>query len=459
MMEFRKKKVVVMGLGLNQGGLGVARYLVNEEADVIVTDMKTATELQETIEIIKKDPKLKHIKLVLGEHRNSDIDQADYVVKNPAVPLESPFIQYAYQKGVPVITEFDIFFDAIQSRKNVLTIGVTGTRGKSTTTALIAHILQRVQDLPVYLVGNIRKSALDILHNLPDKAIICIELSSFQLELLKHSPDIAVFTSFFPDHLNRHHTLEEYFRAKSQIFLHQKSGGKLIINDDIPVLHTIQTSLHTNHLIRVSRVNLQANYVLSDALVIQNQEIMHTRHLRLQGEHNQMNASLAVAAVHQALGTEYKVEKVNMALQEFNGLPGRQQIVATIRGVDYVNDTTSTMPDALVTALKSFYHRSLVLIIGGNDKGLDYYSLKEVASRAHIKKIFLTPGSASKKLQEVFPQSLEEVKTTHEAFVKATQVAIEGDVVLFSPGATSYGEFRHEFERGDAFDAYVLGLR
>jgi UDP-N-acetylmuramoylalanine--D-glutamate ligase len=458
MMDFTGKNVLVMGLGLNQGGLGVARYVASKGASVIVTDLKSRDLLQETIAQIEQDELLRGVELVLGEHREKDVDWADYVVKNPAVPVESKYIQYAYEKDIPVITEFEIFFDALKGREGVVTIGVTGTRGKSTTTAMVYHLLKNVQDTPVYLVGNIRKSALEILDALPERAFICIEMSSFQLELLKSSPDVAVFTSLFPDHLDRHHTMEAYLLAKSHIFLYQQPGGKLIVNDDNHYLHHHLATPLTTRVFRVSREHQNVEYSLGESLMFEDTELMRVEDIAIPGEHNEMNAALAVATVHQVLGQEVDVAKISQAFRSFTGLPGRLELVRTVNGVSYINDTTSTMPDALITALKAFQDKSLVLIVGGNDKGLDYSEIKSVQEKANIRKVFLTPGSAKEKLLEVFGELVEEVESSQDAFRRSTEEAEVGDVVLFSPTATSFGEFRHEFDRGDAFVEYVNSL-
>jgi UDP-N-acetylmuramoylalanine--D-glutamate ligase len=458
MMDFTGKNVLVIGLGLNQGGLGVARYVVSKGGNVIVTDLKSREALRETVAEIEQDDSLTNIELVLGEHREQDVDWADYVVKNPAVPVESTYIQYAYEKKIPVITEFEMFFDALKGKEGVVTIGVTGTRGKSTTTAMIYHLLKHIQDIPVYLVGNIRKSALEILDELPEKAFICIEMSSFQLELLKSSPDVAVFTSLFPDHLDRHHTMEEYLLAKSHIFLYQQPGGKLIMNDDNHYLHHHLAAPLSTRVFRVSREHEDVPYILQDSLVFEEVKLMQVKDISIPGEHNQMNAALAVATVHQVLGERLDVKKVAQALQSFSGLPGRQELVGVVHGVKYINDTTSTMPDALITALRSFQDDSLVLIVGGNDKGLDYRPIKSVVTSCNLKKVILTPGTAGEKLKEVFGD-VEEVESSQEAFRRATEIADEEDVVLFSPTATSFGEFRHEFDRGDAFTEYVGSIK
>lgn len=458
MIDFTGKNVLVMGLGLNQGGLGVARYVAMKGANVIVTDLKSRELLRETIAEIEHDESLQGVELVLGEHRKGDIEWADYVVKNPAVPVESEYIQYAYEKNIPVITEFEIFFDALRGRQGVQTIGVTGTRGKSTTTAMIYHILKSIQEIPVYLVGNIRKSALEILDELPTEAYICIEMSSFQLELLKSSPDIAVFTSLFPDHLDRHHTMEGYLLAKSHIFLYQQPGGVLIMNDDNHYLHHHLKAPISTKVYKVSREHQEVQYVLGKSLQYNGIELMQVTDISVPGEHNEMNAALAVAAIHQMLDKKLDVKKLSEAVKSFSGLPGRQELVGTVNGVKYINDTTSTMPDALATALTAFKSDSIVLIVGGNDKGLDYAPIAKVAANIRLKKVFLTPGTAEEKLAQVFSGNVEKVESSRIAFEKASEIAKSGDVVLFSPAATSYGEFRHEFDRGDSFLKYVKSL-
>ena len=172
-----------------------------------------------------------------------------------------------------------------------------------------------------------------------------------------------------------------------------------------------------------------------------------------------MNASLAVATVHQLLGADFNSTEVGQALQTFQGLPGRQEQIGIVNGVTYINDATSTMPDAVITALKAFQDKSIILITGGNDKQLDYTNIKKVAANSNLKKVLLVPGTALAKLQEEFsPDIIQNMSSTSEAFKVATELAEAGDYVLYSPAATSFGEFRHEFDRSDSFKEYVTNL-
>ena len=210
--NFKNKKIVVMGLGLHGGGVGVARFFAKQGARVLVTDLRKKAELKESLEKLKDWP----IKYVLGKHRSEDFKNQDLIIKNPAVPNQSKYCQIAQRNGIPIETDIGLFFELCPAP----IIGVTGTKGKSTTASLIAQILKSAKGgkrPKVVLAGNIRTSVLDQLPRIKKNSRVVLELSSWQLEgLAKHkkSPHLAVMTNFKPDHLNRYQNLKEYFQAK-----------------------------------------------------------------------------------------------------------------------------------------------------------------------------------------------------------------------------------------------------
>lgn len=410
-MMFQTKKVTVMGLGLHGGGVGVAKWLVEQGARVLITDLKTKKELGSSLE------KLQNFKLqyILGRHRASDFKTADLIIKNPGVPKESPYLGLARADGIPIETDISLFFRFWPGK----IIGVTGTRGKSTTATLIYQILKKAK-LPAYLAGNIGQSVLNLLSikTYSEKTFAVLELSSWQLEdaaHIKRSPDIAIITNIFPDHLDRYQSFAAYVQAKKNIFRFQKSEDYLLLNRESPFLRK---------LARESRARVKW----------------------FRGQFHGANANAAALA---AKILKVPGSVIASALKDFPGLEHRLEHCHTWRGIRFYNDSAATSPEATIMALKNF-DRKPILIAGGADKNLDYKEL------AHCIKLFakiaiLLPGTASHKLWEV---GLPTVDLT-EALKLVKKIAKSGDIVLFSPAAASFNLFANEFDRGKKFKNYV----
>lgn len=431
---FKDKKVIVMGLGLLGGGVGVAKFFVKQGAKVLVTDLKTKNQLRESIQKLKGLP----IKYVLGRHRNKDFIDADLIIKNPAVPKNSPYLKIAEKHNIPVRTDIDIFFDLCP----VPIIGITGTKGKSTVATLIYLFLKKKYPKTI-LAGNIGLSPLEILPKINKKTKVILELSSFELEDLRKSPKIAVVTTLFPDHLNRYKNFKDYVNAKKSIFKYQKKDDILILNYDNP----------------------ETRKLASEALA-------RVRFFR----DSNVSAALAVAKL-------FKIPKkdIKKILSNFKGIPNRQELIATKNGIKYFNDTTATTPQSVILAIKTFKKRfpksKIILIAGGLDKNLNY---KELAKniRGKINYLVLLPGTASDKLKkELKGFSMFPAKSMRGAVKKAANIAKKGDIVLLSPGAASFTPhfqkrkkggtlsiqkesggfnlFKNEFDRGEQFKKYV----
>src|SRR5581483_515056 len=231
-MKLKDKRVLVMGLGLHGGGVGVTRWLLKQGARVTVTDLKKPNELRPTTSQLGDAP----VEWVLGEPRLVDFVNADLIVRNPGVPRESRYLEFARARGIPVWMELGLFLEQLP-RGAAQVIGITGTKGKTTTTVLTGEILRRVAPKTV-VAGNLRVSALEALDRIDAETPVVLEMSSFQLEEfqeLKISPHLAAITNVYPDHLNRYQDLDEYAWAKAQIFLHQSPRDHLILNFDNPI--------------------------------------------------------------------------------------------------------------------------------------------------------------------------------------------------------------------------------
>ncbi len=455
-MDWTNKNVTVMGFGLNGGGLGVSQYLLDRGAIVTITDLKSAEDLLSSVQSLQTHPRGSSVRFVLGEHRKEDFTNADVVIKNPAIPSDSPYLQLAHKANVSIQTDLQIF---LEYHRGIPTappiIGITGTRGKTTTSSLIAEIL-RMSGKRVALAGNVRKSVLDILPQFEELDYIVLELSSFQLADVTISPEYAVITNIYPDHLNRYDSMKAYVADKQHIYQFQTSNDTAFFWIDQPEYGAQFADEAPGNVVRVSVTN--DNITTAD-ITIRNRAIYGGTQglatfddIALRGEHNQLNASMAIAVAH-SLGIQ--PIDIQKGLQNFQGVSGRQESLGEFEQVEYINDTTSTMPVALITALKTYQDKPLHLICGGENKRLTYENLAQ-AIHSKVQSIVLLPGEASQAIKESLAKAqlleiVEEVETLADAIDFVAQQSQAGDRVLFSPGATSFGQFQNEFDRGDTF--------
>jgi len=404
----KNKRVVVMGLGLHGGGVGVAKFFIKQGADVLVTDLKTKSQLKESIDKLKKLP----IKFVLGKHKKEDFIKADLIIKGPAVPSNSKYLKIAKDNNVSIKTDIQVFFDLFKGE----VIGITGTKGKSTTATLIYKFL-KTKYPNIYLAGNIGISPLEILKKTDQKSKVVLELSSFELEDLKQSPHIAVITNLFEDHLNRYRSFKKYVEAKKPIFKYQTGDDFLFLN---------KNNIYTKKLAK--EANSKIVFFPED------------------------KAALYVAKF-------YKIsqENIKKVLASFKGVPHRQELVAIKKGVRYINDTAATTPESTILAIKKFKKgcNNLILIAGGQDKNLNYINLTREIKK-NVEYLILLPGTATQKIKKDLNSfNYYNVKSMRKAVKKAISLAVKRDTVLLSPGAASFGLFKNEFDRGNQFKKYV----
>lgn len=458
-LQLAGRRALVMGLGARQGGVGVARYLVQQGADVTVTDLGDADALRESLDALDQLP----IHFRLGEHRAEDFDAAELIVRNPAVPFDSPWLERARERGTPIEMEMSLFFRACPAP----IIGITGTKGKTTTASICAGILTLHRDDTV-LAGNMGTSALGQLDRISSDTPVILELSSWQLEGLagyEMSPDIAVFTNISQDHLNRYRSMDDYLEAKRHITRFQTSGDWFIVNRNdgqcwqtremtaarvIPFGHLQQeedgAGVENGHLYW-QRAGVRYPLVLAEEIP-------------LRGEHIVRNALAASAA---AILAGARMDAVKEGLKTARPVPDRQELVATIDEVDYINDTTATAPAAAIAALESFEHRPIVLIAGGAGKGADLHRFAEQAAR-RTDRIILLDGDQTPELHDMLRDAGAAridgpLNSMSEAVNLAAETVPAGGVVLLSPACASFGLFRDEFDRGDQFRAAVRALK
>lgn len=459
---FRNKKITVLGLGLHGGGVGIVRFLAKQgAAKIVATDLKTREELKVSLDKLKE---VKNVEYVLGAHRVEDFSNTDLVIKNPGIPWDNKNIQSALEKNIPVEMDSSLFFRLCPNP----IIGVTGTKGKTTTATAILEILKAAGRKAIG-VGIGQVSVLDKLSELEKDTVVVFELSSWRLSALgraKLSPHIAVLTNLMPDHLNYYKTMSGYFADKQQVYLWQQPKDWLIFNADDKNFVRVAEDAKAQ-LIRFSATPLangRAIYLDQEAIYwnngVDSRKIADASEIKVRGRHNLGNLMAAAGA---CLAFGLTPEEVRQGLLAFRGVAHRLEFVREVGGVEYYNDTAATIPDAALSALDSF-PEPIVLIAGGSDKKLDFaeYARKIVEK---TKSAVFIKGAGTDKLTEAIRKLPGHGKDIFEIFdsieaavLRASGLAIAGDVVLLSPGAASFGVFLNEFDRGDKFKAAVNAL-
>ncbi len=433
MIDWHGKKIVVMGLGLNQGGLGVVKWLLRHKYPTLVTDLKTTKQLRATLD---KLPKSKLLTYRLGEHRLSDFDNADIIIRNPGVADNSPYLAAARRHKALIINEAVLFFELCQAK----IVGITGTRGKSSTSWFTYQLLKAC-GLPVYLTGNIAKTPmLALADKLKKTDIAIVELSSWHLQqfwIYPQRPDIAVLTNIYRDHLNRHSSYTDYIKAKQAITAFQTSKQIFITNKD------------DSRCVVIAKKSKAKKIYFGQA----KPELFKLT--KLNGQHNSYNVD-TVIKIAEALGVSKTQIKKN--LPKLKTLPMRLQKITTFRGAEIINDSTSTMPDATLAALKAYQNREIILICGGQDKELDYLPLAKLISKSAYQTLII-PGTGSDKLMKGLTTNKYKNFKTFENLQSAVKFAVSelktGRVLLFSPGGASFNQFINEFDRGRKFNELI----
>lgn len=451
-MNLQGKRVLVMGLGLQGSGMAAARYAVQQGAIVRVTDMKAPEVLAPSVEALAGLP----IEFVLGTHRDEDFLWAEMVIRNPGVPLTSPYLRLAREHGASIEMEIGLFFLACPGR----IIGITGTRGKTTTTTLIYNIL-RDSGVHVVLGGNVAGvETLSLLSQITPETLVVLELSSWQLEgLAPHaiSPSVAVMTNIYPDHLNTYNGMEDYAAAKANIFRFQHTNDIAIFNYDNPWTRLFgEEAVARTWFTSIARGGSFARGSTELAP-------FSFTHTPLRGSHNRENILLATTTAR-LLGVSDTI--IASAVERFSGVAHRLEEVAMMHGVRYVNDSASTTPVAGRVAVEAF-DEPIVLLAGGNTKHLPLEDWPDAIVQ-RCRDVVLLAGSGTDELLPALQDAASKqgvgnpVRGVYDNFSAAMDAAAAltrpGDVLLFSPGFTSFGMFLNEFDRGDTFVASVRKL-
>ncbi len=432
MEDLENRPVTVMGLGRFGGGIAVAKWLANQGARVLVTDKDPADSLADSVKQLAGLP----IKFRLGEHRHEDFQNTSLIVASPAVPLNNIYLQTARAAGVPITTEIRLFLERCPAKR---TLGVTGTKGKSTTTAMLGAMLAR--KFRTHVGGNIGRSLLDTLPQIAPDDLVILELSSYMLEHLRAmrwSPHVALITMLAQDHLEWHGSVEAYLSAKTVLVEFQKPTDFAILNQNDPASQSLAKK--TSAKVQWFGPTSASEFTL-----------------RIPGVHNQINAQGAFAAAS-CLGVTW--EEAQAALDDFQALPHRLELVHEEKGVRYYNDSIATIPQAAIAALESFPDRKVIQIVGGHLKGLSITEMcKSLATRA---KATICIGEKGPEIAaEIRRYSIQPAPIVHErpdlaqAIPIAKSIAQPGDIVLLSTGCKSYDQFINFEQRGETFARLV----
>ena len=447
-MDVKGKRVLVVGMG--KSGIASALFLADQGARVAVSDTKSEEELHHEIPQL-----LDHgVGVEAGYHGERTFKEQELIVISPGVPYDVPQLVQARQAGIPVIGEVELAARFLKGRF----VAITGSNGKTTTTALVGEIIA-AGGKHTLVGGNIGTPAISFVGSATDNTWIVLEVSSFQLETVEmFHPTIAVVLNVTPDHLDRHHTFENYAAAKSRIFENQTPADSAVLNADDAtcVAMARKTKAAVYWFSRQQSVERGA-FVYDDRIFWRDtaveQEIMPVSEIGLKGAHNVENVLAAVTAGMLAGIAPADIRK---AVADFNAVEHRLEYVATVRGVAYFNDSKATNVDATIKALESFPGR-IHLILGGKDKGSDYSVLNPLLAE-RVKRVYTIGAAAAKIESQIKGVQVVSAATLDNAVRQAAGMAAAGDLVLLAPACASFDQFVSYEHRGRVFKDLVRQL-
>lgn len=446
-----EKKVLVFGSGIS--GIGACRLLEKVKKNVILYDGNASLDADKIREQLGCGSK---VEVVLGELSEEMIDTLELVVMSPGVPTDLPVVNDMREKGIPIWGEIELAY--CYGKGDVLAI--TGTNGKTTTTALLGEIMKNYQE-SVYVVGNIGNPYTTVALDMTEESIAVAEVSSFQLETI-HSfrPRVSAILNITPDHLNRHHTMEAYIAAKEDIAKNQGQEDVCVLNYEDEVTRKFGENLPCQVLYFSSQRKLEKGIFLDDGNIVYKNEqqtvICHVDELQILGTHNHENV-MAASAMALACGVPAQI--VRETVKAFAGVAHRIEFVCEKNGVAYYNDSKGTNPDAAIKGIQAM-NRKTLLIGGGYDKDSEYEEWIE-AFDGKVKHLVLL-GQTREKIAEaarrVGFENVILVDTLEEAVQTCAKLSEPGDAVLLSPACASWGMFKNYEERGDKFKDFVNAL-
>ncbi len=448
MMELKGKKVLVVGLG--KSGLAAALFLRHRGAQVTVSDVRSAESLAKEIPALLEEG----IMVEAGGHGLLTFRRQDLIVISPGVPLDTPELAQARSFGLPIIGELELAARFLKGK----VVAITGSNGKTTTTALLGAIFQEA-GFPVLVGGNIGVPVVGLIEQSTDQTWSVLEVSSFQLETTEQfHPEVAVILNITPDHLDRHGSFENYARAKERIFSAQTGTDSVVLNADNSRTAQAATRCQAQVLwFSIEHSVKQGAWVESGSIFYRGtpggeiERILPLHKIPLKGEHNVENVVAAVCAARQA---GVPVAAIARAIENFKTVEHRLEYVDTVNGVEFYNDSKATNVDATAKAVAAF-PSGIHLILGGKDKGSDYTTLSDLL-RQRVRAVY-TIGSAAAKIESQLRGvvSLHSCETLERAVNSAAAAAHSGEVVLLAPACSSFDQFESYEHRGRFFKELV----
>ena len=445
------KKVLVFGSGIS--GIGACRLLESMDWDVILYDGNTALDPKELMRQIGQDTS---VQVILGDLQEEVLHTLDLVVMSPGVPTDLPIVNQMRQAGIPIWGEVELAYTYGQGD----VLAITGTNGKTTTTALLGEIMKNYRE-SVFVVGNIGNPYTTEVQNMKESSVVVAEISSFQLETIHaFRPRVSAILNITPDHLNRHHTMENYIMAKEEIAKNQTEEDTCVLNYEDEVTRQFGENVRAKVLYFSSQRKLEKGIYLEDGNIICSDGepvlLCHVSELKLLGTHNYENV---MAATAMAVAYGVPMDIIRKTVKEFAGVAHRIEFVCEKQGVAYYNDSKGTNPDAAIKGIQAM-NRPTLLIGGGYDKDSSYEEWIE--SFDGKVKFFVLLGQTKEKIAQAARNcGFENViltETLEEAVATCASLAEPGDAVLLSPACASWGMFKNYEERGDKFKEIVNAL-
>jgi UDP-N-acetylmuramoylalanine--D-glutamate ligase len=458
MEDWSGKHLVIVGAA--RQGLALAGYLARKGVKITITDQKDDREMQ----TVKQEFQSGEVNWALGGHPLSLLDSADLLALSGGVPPTLPFVQEAVLRGISLTNDSQIFLDLVACPA----IGITGSAGKTTTTLLVGKMAEHAYgEAKAWIGGNIGNPLISDVDQIQSDDIAVLELSSFQLELMTRAPQVACILNITPNHLDRHRTMEAYTAAKARILTYQTEKDTAVLNRDDPGSWNLRNQVK-GRLVSFGRKKPESvdngTYLNEDYVSYwdgnESRNLFQISDIRLRGAHNLLN-SLAASAV--ALAAGLPDDSIQAGIRALEGVDHRLEFVRTYRGASWYNDSIATAPERAIAALQTF-QEPLVLLAGGRDKDLPWQDFaRMVLERVRYLVLF---GEAAELIEHVIkregdPDDLlpyQKCDGLKEAVICAAQIVEKGDVVLLSPGGTSFDEFNDFAERGDCFRKWVQEL-
>ena len=450
-MDIAGKNVLVFGSGIS--GIGAAGLLEERGASVTLYDGNDKLDAEEIRGKMKDGAKTD---IVLGEFPEELLGKLDLVIISPGVPTDLPIVNRMRESDIPVVGEIELAYELGKGE----VLAITGTNGKTTTTALLGEIMKAVYD-SAFVVGNIGIPYTNVVDETRDDSVIVAEMSSFQLEsIVDFRPRVSAILNITPDHLNRHHTMEAYIQAKKNVAINQTAEDTCVLNYEDEVLREFGETLQTKVLYFSSKRKLDKGIYLEDGNIIYRNPdeclVCNVKELKLLGVHNYENV---MAAVAMAAAYGVPMDSIRKTIKEFAGVEHRIEFVAEKNGVAYYNDSKGTNPDAAIRGIQAM-NRPTYLIGGGYDKQSEYKEWIE-SFDGKVKKLLLigqTREKIAKEAEECGFTDIMLLDTFEDAVLTAAKLAEPGEAVLLSPACASWGMFKNYEERGDKFKEIVNSL-